>query len=290
MKLISGLFFCALFFLLSGCSSLFGREGYFRDRGDDYLHSAEIPPMKVPKELDSSAISELFVIPPISNEFVDLEVEFETPRSSFDASREKAQVKIQKLDNRRWILINSSPAIIWPRIKGFLEENQLSLAFEDPITGKMETGWLVLKDEPETKDRYRFQVEQGLHISTTEIHVRQITTSTQTPGGGNINWPSASSNPEREKWIIDKLAAYLAQNDTAPVSLVAQSIGRVQKVSYVQPYQSEAYILMSLDRERVMASVGGALNKAPFAVEDTHHKNRVSYMQALILNTRKILT
>jgi len=263
------LLLCIVFLTTGACSSLFGREGYFRDRGDDYLHATEIPPMKVPKELDSGAISELFVIPPISNEFVDLDVDFETPRSNFDAEREKAQVKIQKLDNRRWVLINNSPATVWPRLKQFLIDNQLSLASEDPLTGKLETTWLALKDEPDSKDRYRFHVEQGLHPSTTEIHVLQITASLTTPGAGNINWPPASLNPEREKWMVDKLAAYLAQNDAPPVSLVAQSIGRVQKVSYVQPYQGESFILMSLDKERVIASVGGALNRLPFTVEDT---------------------
>jgi len=144
------------------------------------------------------------------------------------------------------------------------------LASEDPLTGKMETTWLALKDKPESKDRYRFHVEQGLHLSTTEIHIRQITAASTTPGAGNVNWPAVSTNPEREKWMVDKLAAYLALEDASPVSLLAQSIGRSQKVSYVQPYQGEAFILMTLDKERVMASVGGALNRLPFTVEDTH--------------------
>ena len=264
------LLLCGTIFLTAACSSLFGREGYFRDRGDDYLGATEIPPMKIPKELDSGAISELFVIPPISNEFVEQEKKFETPRSHFDISREKSQVKIQKLDDRRWILVNSNPATVWPRLKRFLEDTQLAIASEDAQAGSLETAWLILKDEPDTKDRYRFYVEQGLHVNTTEIHVRQITTAAATPGSGNINWPGVSSNPEREKWMVDNLANYLAQNDTTPASLLAQSIGRKQKVSFVQPYQGEAFILMNLDRERVTASVGGALNQPPFTLEDTH--------------------
>jgi len=277
MNMMLRLLLCAVILITGACGSLFGREGYFRDRGDDYLHATEIPPMKVPRELDSSAISELFVIPPISNEFVDLESNFEVPRSSFEGAREKAQVKIQKLDNRRWILVNSSPATVWPRIKRYLEVNQLTLASEDALNGKLETVWLTLKDEPDSKDRYRFVVEQGLHASTTEVHILQITAAFATPGGGNINWPPVSTNPEREKWMIENLAGYLAQEDSAPVSLLAQSIGRAQKVSFVQPYQGEAFILMTLDRERVLASVGGALNQLPFAIEDTHRSRGYFY-------------
>lgn len=277
MKILLRLSLCALILLTAACNSLFGHNGYFRDRGDDYLQANEIPPMKVPKGLDSSAISELFVIPPIENEFIDLEKDFETPRSTFDAQREKSQVKIQKLDNRRWILVNSNASTVWPRLKRFLEDNQLTLASEDPLSGKLETNWLTLKDEPDHKDRYRFRVEQGLHAGTTEIHVLQITTDMATPGAGNINWPSASTNPDREKWMVDSLAAHLAQDDTSPVSLVAQSIGRVQKVSLVQPYQGEAFILMSLDKERVFASVSGALNRLPFTNEDIDRSNGFIY-------------
>ena len=62
---------CTIFFL-SSCS-LFDRDGWLRDRGDDYLGAKEIPPMQVPEELDDSSISEMFVIPPIENEYVDTE-------------------------------------------------------------------------------------------------------------------------------------------------------------------------------------------------------------------------
>ena len=48
---------------LSGCGWLVGDEGYFRDRGDDYRNARSIPPMQVPEDSKSEAVSQLYVIP-----------------------------------------------------------------------------------------------------------------------------------------------------------------------------------------------------------------------------------
>lgn len=269
MRIIfGGLLLLAAVLSLTACDSLFGRNGYFRNRGDDYLDAKEIPPMTVPQGMDRSAISELFVIPPVANEYVEADAEYVVPRSSYNAEQEKAQVKIQKLDQRRWILINSNPSLVWPRVKFFLEENGLKIASENPASGQIETTWLLLKNETGTKDRYRLLVEQGLHSNMTEIHVLQVTVSSSAPGVGDINWPTQSSNVDRERWMVERLAAYLASAEPATASLVAQSIGRSQKVSFVQPYEGESFILILLDPDRVYASVGGALNKLPFQLKD----------------------
>jgi len=224
--------------------------------------------MKVPEGLSSSAISELYVIPPISNDYVDTEAEFVVPRPNFSSITEQAQVKIQKLDSRRWIAINSSPSEVWPRIQHFLEENKIETTMTDPANGEIETAWLVLKDESSSKDRYHIKVEQGIHANSSEIHVIQVTVTNAVPGNGKINWPATSVNPEREKWLVDKLASYLTADDKAGATLLAQSVGGARKVDFIQPYQSEPFLVFTLDMERVWASVGGAVSQHPFAMVD----------------------
>jgi len=254
---------------LCSCSALFGRHGFFRDRGDDYVKATEIPPMKVPEGKDTSAISELFVIPPISNEYVDTEKEFEAPRPSFTSSTEQALVKIQKLDNRRWIAISSGLSEVWPRVQHFLQENKIETTLADPGTGQIETAWLTLKEDAGSKDRYQIKIEPGIHANSSEIHIIQVTVNTETPASGNINWPAASINPDREKWLLDKLASYLTQDDKSGASLVAQSVGGARKVEFVQPYQADPFLVFTLDRGRTWASVGGALNQHPLAMVDS---------------------
>ena len=266
----AGLYFTALALVvtLSSCGTLFGRHGYFRDRGDDYVKATEIPPMKVPDQMDSGGISELFVIPPISNEYVDVDKEFEAPRPDFTSSTEQALVKIQKLDKRRWIAMNASLSEVWPRVQHFLEENKIETTLVDPANGEIETTWLMLKEDASARDRYQIKIEPGIHANSCEIHITQVTVASEIPASSHINWPAASVNPEREKWLLDKLASYLTQDDKSGASLVAQSAGGARKVEFVQPYQADPFLVFTLDKERVWASVGGSLNRHPFAIVD----------------------
>ena len=253
---------------LPGCSWLFGRHGFFRDRGDDYMKSTEMPPMQVPANLSASAITELLVIPPISNEYLDADKEFEAPRPHLVTGNTAIEVKIQKLDARRWIVINNPPNVVWARVKHFLDEKQFALAEVDAVMGLMETDWLKLDNEPDTKDRYRLKLEQGIHPNTTEIHVTQITVAASVPGTGSVNWPANSMNPDREKWMLDQLSNYLAVDDKVSYSLLAQAIAGAKKIEIIQPYQGEGFLNASMDMDRTWASVAGALNKSPFEIRD----------------------
>lgn len=258
--------------LLSSCTVLFGRDGFFRDRGDDYLKAEEIPPMQVPDGLDSGALTELFVVPPVASDYVDLDREFEVPRPQALTKGDKAQVKIQKLDARRWLVVNSAPGIVWPRVKAFLASSQVEIYGEDPLKGEIETVWLKLENEPDSKDRYLLKIQPGLHNNSSEIFITQITVDARVPGAGKVNWPAHSMNTEREKWMLDNLAGSLAEPQEASVSLLAQSIGVSRRVEFVRPYQGEAFVLMDIDYDRAWASVSGALNTSAFELVSENRK------------------
>lgn len=253
--------------LVTGCSSLFGREGYFRDRGDDYLRAYEIPPMKVADGKNAAAVSEMFVIPGIGNDYVDPDKEFEVPRVDPGRAVEAAAVKIQALHDRQWISVSGSPGKVWPQVIKFFEDSSLKLSRTDAANGQIETAWLTLKSDQSKQDKYRITLEQGLQPAHTEVHITQI--SSAVIAGGDIgDWPKHSHNPERAKWLSDNLAGYLANLQDAGVSLLAQSIGSRPKVEFIKIYQGEAFLVFTIDFERVWASVGGALITHPFSIED----------------------
>ena len=261
---------------LSSCGALFGHEGFFRDRGDEYLSAHEIPPMQVPENLDGSAISELYVVPPISNEYVDVDKEFDVPRPDFIGSSAQAEVKIQKLEQRRWITMNSSPSEVWPRVQDFLDENKIPMMPASGAVGEIETEWLVLSGENASRDRYKIRVEQGIHTNSSEIHVIQLTVAANAAKQG-VSWPAVSVNPEREKWLLDKLAVYLTQGQKPGASLLAQSLGNSRKVDFVQPYQADPFLVFALDMDRTWASIGGALGKYPYAIVKADRDNGLFY-------------
>jgi len=64
MKRLAGLSTLALIIsATSGCGWLWGDDGYFRDRGSDYLSARQVAPMQVPVEGDIRPLDPLLPIP-----------------------------------------------------------------------------------------------------------------------------------------------------------------------------------------------------------------------------------
>lgn len=253
--------------LNTGCSNLFGQEGYFRDRGHDYLRADVIEPMAVPEGVESRQVEQLYVIP--SEENIDLATtdEFEVPRPQpLSGSAFADKVKIQKLGQKRWILVSTEPSDVWPKVRNFLARNRLEVVFTDATNGIIETGWLQFKDDQERKDKYRIQIEQGVQPDNTEIHVLHMNVDRDIPGRGQVNWPSQSISAEREAWMLDELAATLATDATGQAtSLLAQTIGVEDKVKLTRD-GGEPILNLDLDYTRAWATVGHAVQQQGFTL------------------------
>ena len=263
-KFTAGAVLCAAVTTLSGCG-IFGQDGYFRDRGDDYQLADSLPPLQMPEGVSAKHQEELYEVPQISGE-VD-RGEFVVPRpQALSVNVGLDRVKIQKLGNRRWVLVNQPPDEVWPQLHYFLRTTGLQLAMSDAGAGTMETTWLTFGENPETKDKYRLQVESGVQPDTTEIHVRHLAVPMATPADGAVNWPAQSSSPEREGWMIDEMSNALAAESTgAAASLVAQAIGGGKvKVQVMEPAGKEPYIALDLAMNRAWATVSHALNTGAY--------------------------
>jgi len=252
---------------MTGCSSLFGPEGYFRDRGDDYLKADVIDPIALPAGVSQKRIEDLYRVPSIANEEAEVAA-FEVPRpQALSDSAFTDRVKIQKLGTKRWILVSASPAEVWPQVRGFLSRNNLEVVYTDATTGTIETGWLKFKGDEDSKDKYRLQIEQGVQPESTEIHVLHMSVAKDIPGRGQVNWPTVSVNDEREAWMRDELAATIASDKTGgqAASLLAQTIGLSDKVK-VNTDGSEPILKLALAHSRAWATVGHAVKQGGFSL------------------------
>lgn len=263
----------------TGCSSLFGQEGYFRDRGHDYLRSDVIDPMEVPEGVSSRNVEQLYVIPSEQNIDLAITEEFEVPRPQPLSSNAFAdKVKIQKLGQKRWILVSTEPSDVWPKVRNFLARNRLEVVFTDATNGIIETGWLQFKDDAENKDKYRIQIEQGVQPDHTELHVLHMNVGRDVPGSGQVNWPSQSLSAEREAWMLDELAATLATDVTGQAtSLLAQTIGVEDKVKLTRD-GNEPILNLDLDFTRAWATVGHAVQQQGFRLWDQDNTMGIYYV------------
>ena len=201
---------------VSGCGWLFGDKGVFRDRGNDYRRARVEKPLQIPPELSQAEGEEDFAIPAIAHS-EPLEGVFEVPRPEpLDGDPNAEQVRIKTLSGTTWILVESSPGEVWPRVRQFLNTNQFNVVRADATGGVIETGWLQPKADV-ARERYRFRIEQGVQRGSSEIYVLQA------GAVAGDNWPASSSDPARENEMIKALAQFIADNgSTGAVSMLAQ--------------------------------------------------------------------
>ena len=256
---------------LNGCGWLFGDKGMFRDRGDDYRRATVEKPLEIPPGLSKSSIEDEAAIPPVSNS-ASLEGRFVVPRPEpLEGNPDAEQVKIQKLGANSWILVDASPGEVWPRVRQFLATNQLTVMRADANAGIIETGFLQPRSEGAQRERYRFRIEQGVQRGSSEVYVLQANA-----GANDSNWPTASSNHEREDEMVKALAQFIADNgSTGAVSMLAQrNIDSRGKVFLNKKPGEKPYLLLELPFERAWASLSTALPKAGFTIDDLNRDQR----------------
>jgi outer membrane protein assembly factor BamC len=266
--------------LLGGCGWLVGEEGYFRDRGDEYRGARSIPPMQIPEGKKPEAIEDLYAIP-VERTDVLLGAKFEVPQPTpLIGDPEENVVRIQRLGEEQWILLDGAPGEVWPRIRGFLLSNRIGIEREDAANGVMETAWLTFKSNAERRERYRYRVEQGVQRNSTEVYVTQMANSrVEATDAAPPEWQERSMDAEREAWMVKELAGYLADTGgDASVSLLAQGISTVNKVYIVRGPDNNPVIDLKLPVERAWASLGRALTRAEFRVQDLDRSGGIYFV------------
>jgi len=251
--------------------------GLIPDHSSDYLKAEPMPPTVVPEGLDSSALGETYPIPVIADDAITAK-EFVTPRpQSVAVNVFEEVVKIQSLGDKRWILTNRSPSETWPRIRNILNNNGIAVAKADATAGNIDTAWLQFKDDDSNKHRFRFSLEPGIPLNSTEIHVlhEQVPIAAEASEG----WPNSSSNDEREKTMLESVASLLAGDITSgAVSLMAQAIGGKPRVDILTPKVADPFLLIKTDYARAWASVSYSLERDGFTIIDRDQSEGVFYV------------
>jgi outer membrane protein assembly factor BamC len=248
----------------TGCGYLFGDKGVFRDRSEDYKKAQETQPLVIPEGMQSVQLGEMYVIPPAQDKFLS-QSEFEVPRPvPLSASSGSEVVRIQKLGDDSWALIEVAPGQVWPEVRNFMTSSGMQIARADAQSGIMESNWLTVEGKP-VPSRFQFRIDQGVQRGTSELHILQMT-----KGNSDATWPAQSDDPDQAAQMLKATAQFLADSsESAPVSMIAeQGIKAGGKISLVNPQGGDSYLRLELPFDRAWASVGLALGKAGFEVTD----------------------
>jgi len=254
---------------------IFGDDGVFRDRSEDYKQAPELPVLDVPGDKDTAALQEIYVVPPV-DEGVVLQGEFEVPRPTplVGGAGGADTVRIQKLGDESWALVEVAPGQVWPQVRNFIAAAGMQVARADARAGIMETTWLAIEDKP-LASRFRFRMEQGVQRGTSELHVLQMNKAAT----NSDEWPERSDDSQQAQEMLRAVAQYLADSaDSTPVSMVAeQGIRSGGKISLRSSPEGKTYIRLELPYYRAWASLARALQESTFEITDRNRSAGIYY-------------
>lgn len=287
--------------LLAGCGRWMNDDkGLIVNRSDDYLDVSVREGLRVPGDLSDRRVQEPFSIPPIQNNSGTTYPNKAPRPTPILAGSETQGVKIQKLGDRRWLVLGETPSIVWPKLKQFLAENGVETVFEAALSGRITTGWFDVensenrdvvrlavsqgkKDGAVTggRDRVNFSVEQGMRENTTEVHVRHQNDvlGSAEDLADDVLLATESAVTQVEESLLRELGGYLASEvSSQSVSRVGQDLVGATKAELGTATDGQPVLRLNLDFDRAWASVSQALDNAQVSVTDLDRSEGVFYV------------
>lgn len=278
----------ALGIQLGACSSLFGEEGMFRDRGGDYLEAPVTPQMRVPENLDSFTLDQLYVVPDQTITAGDDLVGAVPRPKPLDTNRPEGVV-IRRYSGENWILIAATPGQVWPRIRDYWNQRGVELDYENPVDGIMETDWLDTPSNPGSREKFRLRIEPGLRSGSSEIILVQISRPQDEVDNGLVIWPRLSDSEEREFAMLQEVSQYLADRtdiySSSSSSLLAGSIQGAAKASLIDDRSAGPVLQLRISMSRAWVQIGQALEQAEVEILTSDRDSAVFQVAFDGLNT-----
>lgn len=295
MKRLAGLSALALVISsTSGCGWLWGEEGYFRDRGSDYLEANQTAPMQLPP--DVATAKRLDPLLPIPRNVADDNVkgEFEVPRPlPLAATAQDSDFSLQKSGESRWVLARRAPAEVWPAARQFFEDNGFRIAEERPQTGEFTTTWQRFDElsgsmakrlgsaasSADSETRVRVRIEPGVQRNTSEVYV----VSAERPAGStsNVEFPARSVNTGVDSVLVDEMLASMtrsAEKGGSVSLLAARDFDTPSRVSMSEDGSGNPVLNLGADLDRAWSSVGRALEQGDWRIEDINRSLGLYYI------------
>lgn len=260
-------------FALTGCIYL--------DRSASYQQANSLAPLKVPADMPPLDAEPLYPIPavkPRTDTFVDVAAtgKFQVPRPEpIDVDREQAKVKLQRVGEARWILLEAPASQVWPLTQSFLLQRGIRVARSHPASGLIETDWVEFNNDPANRSRFRLNIEQGIRPETTEIRVLHA----RRPSSSRVDtWPDRSSDEQMANAMLEDLANELAlEINNRSASLLGQNVGGQVKAELVMDGR-EPSIKLRLTEARATATVSHALRSERFKLWGSAANGKVFYL------------
>lgn len=292
MKRLGGLSALALIISsASGCGWIYGEDGYFRDRGSDYLNARQTAPMQLPANVEAKRLDPLLPVPQqVASSTV--EGEYEVPRPQALAVRADAsEFSLQKSGESRWLIAQRVPAEVWPIARQFFDDNGFRVVDERPQTGEFSTDWQRFDELPtsvarslsgvtaDSETRVRVRIEPGVQRNTSEIFV--VSAERAAGSTADVAFTTRSANSSLDAALLDAMLVSLARSaeQGGSVSLLAaRDFDAPSRVSLSEDGNGNPVLNLGADFDRAWSGVGRSLEMADVRIDDLNRSLGVYYI------------
>ncbi|MBL8484116.1 MAG: outer membrane protein assembly factor BamC, partial [Rhodocyclaceae bacterium] len=217
----------ALAVLAAGC----GTSSLFESRKIDYKSaSKQVPPLEIPPDLTAPTRDDRFSVPDVNPRSTATFSAYNAERAGKAADQGAQELlpnvdkmRIERSGSQRWLVVDTPPEVLWPRVKEFWQEVGFIVNIEQPEAGIMETDWAEnrakiqqdfirnalgkildqLYSTPE-RDKFRTRLEPGAKPGTTEIYIshRGVIEIFTSEGRSDTMWQPRPPDPELEAEML----------------------------------------------------------------------------------------
>lgn len=278
---------------MTGCGWLWGGDGYFRDRGSDYLEARPTPEMQLPQGTQSKHLDPLL---PIPHRIASAEVDgkYQVPRpQSLPVSTQAGDFSVQKSGPLSWVVAQRIPAQVWPVAQQFFENNGFIIAEERPHLGEFTTQWqspgelnAVLAQQVWSADKphvmqmsFRVRIEPGVQRNSSEIFIDQA--QRRSASSSASAWTDGTTTGAEARVLLTELNKYLTERHQQGDSfslLASKTYDTPKRVALIDGGNGVKVLRLDASFDRAWSSIGRALSAADIRVNDLNRSTGLYYI------------
>jgi outer membrane protein assembly factor BamC len=276
---------------LAGCSSI---NSILEPGRIDYKSEVKkTPTLEIPPDLTQLQRENRYALPDANrgtataSSYNAQQVARPTEQATTVAPKAFNDIRVERDGSQRWLVINQTPEVLWPKIKDFWQDNGFLINLEAPQSGVMETDWAENRAKiPQDfirstlgkvfdslystgeRDKFRTRLERGAN-GTTEVYIshrgaEEVLTGTDKE---TTVWTARASDPDLEAEFLSRLMVALGAEDTRAKAAVANVVAQSSRAKLVKA-PNGSYVQVDESFERAWRRVGLALDRVGFTVED----------------------
>ena len=275
---------------LTGCGFFDKTIGIIVNERDNYLESQQVEKISVPSDLEADRIADMWEIPEIEEIPAAKYYAAAAPRPvSIVGDANPDLIRIQKLGDRSWMVVQRKPETVWPLVRQFLTFNEVDVESENPQDGLIVTkpmnvhsggGASMLHTvirtqhaEASDDDFLVFRLEQGMRRGSSEVHLKYFNDPNQLK---YLDWSLPSPQSAVTNEILRQLAQYEVDDvSDEAVSRIGQEVASEPKIELVRDDLGFPSLRFNVDFERTWATVLSALERCPYGIATRERESRL---------------